>query len=153
MNSIVGVERTILAFGAARQRIADAVRAAVTRATFDLVRVVKADKLTGQVLQVRTGRLRRSITGRVEEENGSPVGLVGTNVSYGRVHELGFKGSVKVKAHSRTIKGKAIPVRAHSRKLDIPARPFLVPALNENLPKYRGWIADGIRKAGDGTGA
>lgn len=153
MNSIVGVERTMLAFGAARQRIADAVRAAVTRATFDLVRVVKADKLTGQVLQVRTGRLRRSITGRVEEESGSPVGLVGTNVSYGRVHELGFKGAVNVKAYKRTVKGKAFPVRAHSRKLDIPARPFLQPALNENLPKYQGWIAKAVEEGSRGAGA
>ena len=153
MNSVTGVERTMLAFEAARHRIADAVRAAVARATFDLVGVVKAKKLTGQVLNVRTGRLRRSITGRVAEENGQPVGLVGTNVSYGRVHELGFKGTVPVKAHTRTIKGKPMMVRAHSRKLDMPARPFLQPSLDENLPKYRGWIADGIKKASNGTGA
>lgn len=153
MNSVTGVERTVLAFEAARHRIAEAVRAAVTRATFDLVGVVKAKKLTGQVLNVRTGRLRRSITGRVAEENGQPVGLVGTNVSYARVHELGFKGAAQVKAHNRTIKGKTIPVRAHSRKLDIPARPFLQPALNENLPKYQGWIAKAIAEGSRGTGA
>jgi phage gpG-like protein len=153
MNSVAGVERTILAFGAVRERILTGVRKAISRATFDLVRVVKAEKLTGQVLNVRTGRLRRSITGRVEDENDSPVGLVGTNVSYGRTHELGFKGTVPVKAHSRTIKGKAIPVRAHSRKLDLAARPFLQPALNENLPKYRGWIADAIKEGSNGPRA
>ncbi len=153
MNSVTGVERTMLAFEAARHRITDAVRAAVTRATFDLVRVVKESKLTGQVLNVRTGRLRRSITGRIAEENGQPVGLVGTNVSYARVHELGFKGTVPVKAHTRTIKGKPMMVRAHSRKLDIPARPFLQPALNENLPKYQGWIAKAIAEGSRGTGA
>lgn len=38
-----------------------------------------------------TGRGRASISYRVEDENGEPVGRVGTNVVYMPVHELGTK--------------------------------------------------------------
>lgn len=40
-----------------------------------------------------TGRGRASLTYRVSEENGEPVGRVGTNVVYMPVHELGKGGS------------------------------------------------------------
>ncbi len=50
---------------------------------------IQANRLTGQVLNVRTGTLRRSITSK---ESVMPRGVklqVGTNVWYGRIWELG----------------------------------------------------------------
>lgn len=150
---IEGEEKTRTALIAASQRIANNVRKAIQRATLDLMGRVKERKLSGQVLKVQTGRLRRSINQRVETEGGSPVGYVGTNVEYARVHELGFKGRVAVKAHTRSIKGKRVPIRAHSRNMDIPKRPFLRPAFEEQMPTYRTWIADAVKEGSRAAGA
>jgi len=110
---------------------------AVRKASMSLSAHVKASKLTGQVLRVQTGRLRRSINAQVTEESSGVVGRVGTNVEYARSHEMGFKGSVQVAESLRTIKqafGRPInpvtaTVRAHSRRVNIPERSFLRSAL------------------------
>ena len=145
---VTGDAQSAAAIAQVQQRITTRLRDAIQRAALDLMAYVKGQKLTGQVLNVRTGRLRRSITQRVETEAGGKiVGLVGTNVKYGRVHEFGFKGAQKVKAHTRKLGGKRVPVRAHSRQVDIPKRPFLGPSLNEKMPVYRKWMADAIKEA------
>jgi phage gpG-like protein len=152
--TVKGDAQSARAIAQVQQRITSRLRDAIQRAALDLMSYVKAQKLTGQVLNVRTGRLRRSITQRVEvEAGGKIVGLVGTNVSYGRVHELGFKGRVNVRGHTRKVKGKAVPIRAHSRQVDIPKRPFLGPSLNEKMPVYRQWMQDAIKGAARGPGA
>lgn len=146
--TVTGDRQSANAIAQVQQRINSRLRDAIQRAALDLLAFVKGQKLTGQVLNVRTGRLRRSITQRVEtESNGTIAGLVGTNVSYGRAHELGYKGRVAVKAHTRKVQGKRVPVRAHSRQMDIPKRPFLGPSLNEKMPVYRKWMADAIQGA------
>lgn len=65
----------------------------------------------GEPPAVVTGRLRASITMRVESEDGKPAGYVGTNVEYASSLEYGTS--------------KMAP------------RPFLVPALEANKPKIR----------------
>ncbi len=94
------------------------------------IRAINAD---GQTL-VKTARLKNSITSRVD---GNTLTL-GTNVKYGRIHQLGGKieKNVTVKKHWRIMTrafGKPIParsvqVRGHDRKmnLNMPARPFLM---------------------------
>lgn len=48
---------------------------------------------------------------------------------YGAAHNFGFKGTVNVKAHLRKVKSgkekKEYEVKAHSRKMNVPASPFL----------------------------
>lgn len=57
-------------------------------------RVYAATKATpGAPPRKLTGRGRASLTYRVVEENGEPVGKVGTNVIYMPVHEYGKGGS------------------------------------------------------------
>lgn len=113
----------------------------IGRLTLKLLRRVKADKLTGQVLNVRSGRLRRSINQRIEGANSAQVaGLVGTNVSYGRTHELGYQGDVR--EHLRLVKkawGKELstPVWARVPKhtVNYPQRSFLRSAITEMEPE------------------
>lgn len=47
---------------------------------------------------------------------------VGTNVIYAAIHQVGFKGNVSVAEHKRKSGAK---VKAHTRDMNIPARPFL----------------------------
>jgi len=78
--------------------------------------------LMWSTLAVQTGRLRRSIAMRVTVKPGEIEALVGTNVPYGRIHELGLR---------------------NARGIKMPPRPFLKPSLIVMRPK----IFDLIRKA------
>lgn len=151
---IVGDRETIAKLGKAKERARDAVRKSVVRLTLELLRKVKAEKLSGQVLNVQTGRLRRSITQRVTEQGSTITGIVGTNVEYARTHELGFKGPVSVKAHLREIKkawgkplkaAKKIQVKPHTRQVELPARSFLRSALADMEPKIRDELRETLR--------
>lgn len=59
---------------------------------------VVQDKLMGQVLHRRTGRLGQSIQQRVESDSGSVTGIVYSSgdVPYGRIHEYGGKTAAHV---------------------------------------------------------
>lgn len=133
-------------------------------------------KLSGDVLHVRTGLLRSSITSRTQVEGDSVVGSVGTNVSYARVHEFGFNGVVTVAAHIRrtqaqmrratySVKGKdgeriykvrqtgkfgksagAVTVKTHQRHVNLPERSFLRSSLNEIADKARADILMAVRE-------
>jgi phage gpG-like protein len=77
----------------------------VSRETFELQRHVVQDKLSGQVLNRRSGALSRSITARVTEDANTIRGTVGTNLIYARIHEFGgtinHPGSI---AHGRALR-------------------------------------------------
>ncbi len=74
--------------------------------------------------------LRSSIT-----PHASPDGVVvGTNMVYAAIHQFGFSGTQAVPAHQRHImhafgkpldKPRTVQVRAHSRRMNLVARPFL----------------------------
>ena len=78
-------------------------RDGIGRAVLRVQRRVK-EKLSGEVLNVRTGRLRRSIVERVESSGSVVTGIVGTNVEYAAPHEYGFIGVVTVKESLRVSK-------------------------------------------------
>lgn len=106
----------------------------MTRLSIVIQRDVKEGKLTGQVLHVRTGTLRRSINRKVFDQGGGVVASVGTNVRYARAHEYGFAGDVDVRAHVRASRdgGEAIRVRAHTRRVNMPERSFLRSSIDDN---------------------
>lgn len=120
--------------GIVRARLLVDMKREVTRTAIDLSAGVKDRKLSGQVLKVQSGRLRRSINYRTTESETGIEALVGTNVEYGRVHEFGFRGTVSVREHLRMVKqafGVRVKrpqkhtVRAHTRRVDLPERSFL----------------------------
>lgn len=135
---------------------------AIRRIAISLVGYIKANKLSDQVLRVRTGRLRRSITAQFEGDNSDFRAIVGTNVRYARAHEEGFQGEVNVKQHTvkefsrmqtmafgrpmkepRIVNVREHVVKAHAMKMNIPKRPFLAPSVEENMPM----IQKGLREA------
>ena len=73
------------------QQAQDRLLKAMQRLMIDLQRKVKEEKLSGQVLQNRTGTLRRSINQTVTADGSSITGQVGTNVVYAAIHEFGGK--------------------------------------------------------------
>lgn len=120
-------------------KVNEAIKQSIVRSTLKLLVKVKNEKLSGQVLKVRSGRLRRSITQRIEQTAQGVVGIVGTNVGYGKAHEYGLDTSITVKAHLRQIKQafgksiapKQIQVKSHTRQVKFTERSFLRTALQE----------------------
>ncbi|MFH2124929.1 MAG: phage virion morphogenesis protein [Pseudomonadota bacterium] len=88
---------------------------------------------TGGKTLVKTGRLRSSLSSRVE---GKAVN-VGTNVAYAKAHHFGVNKTVSqsVRSHSRRTSRGTVQVRAHSRRarLHLPARPFLLVQREDRL--------------------
>ena len=76
--------------------------------------------------RVLSGRLRASITHEVQTGVNSITGRVGSNVPYARRLELGFFGADE-----------------RGRNYNQAARPFLRPALQENLPRILQIIGGG----------
>lgn len=127
----------------------------IGRLAIKLQRRVMQDKLSGQVLKVKTGRLRRSIAQAVVEEGGKVVGIVSSAVAYAPFHEYGFDGTEHVREHLRRSKAQfsarkttksgretaasarkaagsgSITVKAHDRKVHYPAHSFLRTALRD----------------------
>jgi len=91
-----------------------------------------AEKKGPKILTERS-RLRKSMAYKV----GATFVRIGTNVVYGAVHQLGFAGTVVVRAHRRKVKSRNVTsgrrkvssgvgfVKSHHRKMNMPARPFL----------------------------
>jgi phage gpG-like protein len=103
-------------------------RSVVNRLSITVQGAVKEGKLTGQVLHVRTGTLRRSINRVVTESENAIHASVGTNIVYGAIHEFGFQGAVDVRAY---VRGDGAAVSAHTRQVNLPARSFLRSTLAE----------------------
>jgi phage gpG-like protein len=139
--TVTGLDRVIVRL----QEMPDAVRRSIARVVTEeairLETVVKDEKLSGQVLKNRTGRLRSSIHHQVDIGAATVTASIYTNVAYAHFWEYGFSGTESVRQHLRHIitafgrpleTPKDVLVRAHSRRVDQPARSFLRSTLAEN---------------------
>ncbi len=78
----------------------------MTEATIYLMNYIQRNKLSGQVLKRRTGRLASGMGYTVKDEYGNIVGRVGNKVVYAAIHETG--GTIRPK----TAKFLTIPMPA-----------------------------------------
>lgn len=106
-----------------------------------------------------SGDLVRSIT----EKSDNTSAVVGTNLAYARVHQLGFNGTINVSAHSRKVESKNQYqksrrsggftkikiasgigyVKDHSRNMKVTARPFLM-VTDDDLREINDVIIDDL---------
>lgn len=167
--TFIGTEAFLTRLNNLVGNISPEVHKGMLRSLIKLQRRVKQEKLSGQVLHVRTGTLRRSINYAITSEGDNVItGVVGTNVSYAAAHEYGFKGTVGVRSYvrenrgaghwssgsnkgSKWVRGKktgtSTIVKAHNRDVNIPERSFLRSALAEMLPDFRAEMQDAVRRA------
>lgn len=140
--TVVGADRVAATFRRAPDMLLGRLYTTTERFCLDLVTRVKQRKLSGQVLNRRTGRLSRSVHHEIDTGSGRVVGAVGTNVSYAKVHEYG--GTFEVPEHIRHITqafGRPLKspvdalVRAHHATF--PERSFLRSAYREMAPRFR----------------
>ena len=138
--TIVGAVEIEARFLTGRARVKEYVLRETHILTTKLQRKVKEEKLSGQVLKVRTGRLRRSINRRVDVLADQVIGRVGTNVEYGRTWELTGTPAMDIfpsRAKAlRWIGPNGQPVFAGNVHKDaVGPKPFLKPALAELRPE------------------
>lgn len=129
-------------FNEVNERVRAEIRRTVNTLTLKLQRTIQEDMLTGQRLNVQSGRLRGSVSSKVEEDKDwieGTVGAGGALVPYAFAHEFGLKGAMAIKAHLRMIKKvfgqpitpRQIMIKAHSRKVDMKERRFMRDSLDE----------------------
>jgi hypothetical protein len=112
------------------------------------------DKLGGDVLHTRSGRLAGGLTLAVDagDETSVTLGIDGDAVPYAAYQEFGFHGSETVRAQLRTIReafGRPIAPRqvavcGYTRRVDYPSHSFLRSALAEIAPDAVVEIAAGV---------
>lgn len=136
----------------------------------------KTGPATMEGLRHQSGDYRRTTRASKCRISGqSVVSSIGTQVKYARVHEFGFSGSVQVPQHERKIivgtgtqtvttksgrqyKKKVViggttTVKAHSRKMNLPARRPILRGIAANLDAYTVRVSDAIVKLANGGNA
>jgi phage gpG-like protein len=128
---------------------------AIAKLGSDLQSSVQQNKLSGQVLDVRSGTLRSSIAVAVDQTASGITATVSTDVDYAAAQEYGFSGTVNVRSSLRLIKeafgrpiaAKTIGVGAYSRRMNLPERSFLRSALDEMGSDISAEVQDALREA------
>ena len=137
-------------------KVQTAIVQSIGRSALRLQSEVMDNRLSGQVLNIRTGNLHRSIHQQVTSSGGLVVGEVNTNVRYGVAHEYGFAGTVNVKASMRQIRQafgrplkspRYVQIRAHTRNVKLPERSFLRSALRDMKPDIEANLQKSIERA------
>lgn len=147
---VVGDDKVIAKLQSFPDRLKNELKSSMDKITIDLASYVKDSKLSGQVLKVKTGTLRRSIRASTSVGAESVTGYVrsragGEPVVYAAYHEYGFHGTESVKEYlRRTAKGKMTPVCAHSRTINYGGRPFMRPSLAENKQNIQSSIQSAV---------
>jgi phage gpG-like protein len=137
---MVGLESVVTRL----QSLPDEIRASIETAVAAGCMLVEArakEKLSGEVLNNRTGQLRASIHSQLESTDTSVIGVVGANTPYAAFQEYGFVGVEQVREHMRKLTQafgrpvatpRDIMIKAHQRQVNYPAHSYLRSSLAEN---------------------
>lgn len=101
-------------------------------------RVGLAPSAPGEPPKKLTGKLQRSIRGKVTLDGTTIRAALGANTTYARALEYGVDQTVLVKAHIRNVnqifgrkleKSVSVAIPSHKRKMKLEPRPYLRPAI------------------------
>lgn len=130
--SVAGDEAVILRLKEYPDKFRVRLNKVVERLAIQLQGKIVAEKLSGQVLNNKTGTLRRSINYRIENSDNEITAIVGANTPYAARHEYGFHGTESVRGFIRRLKsGKTSQVNPHTRNINYAARSYLRSSLAE----------------------
>jgi phage gpG-like protein len=157
---IIGDEAVIAWLGQKEPKITDGVRKTTKSLTLMLLRKVKEEKLSGQVLKNITGKLRRSVHDRYVESPTSSSGEVVTNTEYAGINEYGGqtkphiilpknKGALAFNIYGNwTTLGTTTVVKSvHHPGSKFPERSFMRSALAEMKPTIQSSYEQTVRES------
>lgn len=151
--TVTGDRELIAKLGAMPNRVHQELVKKVTALRLQLEAKIKGDKLSGQVLNVVTGALRRSIFSATDDEGSAGVwgrAASAGDVKYAAIHEFGGKTSAheivpdKAKVLAFMVGGKQVfAARVHHPGSQMPERSFM----RSSLGDMRVEIVDGLKEA------
>lgn len=152
---VVGDDVVLAWLRAAPDAVASGIASAITRLGIDLQRHIQDDELSGQLLAIRSGSLKSSIDLQIDQGGDGISVTVYSESRYAAAHEYGFAGTVDVKASlrriteafGRPISEKAVSVRAHPRRMELPERSFMRSALEDMDPAIRDQVEAALLEA------
>jgi HK97 gp10 family phage protein len=132
-------------------KVAAALRRAVEAEAIKLTAYVKEQKLSGQVLNMQTGTLQRSIDYQLQDDGDRIAASVGTNLIYAAIHEYGGTTRTHV-IEARNVKALAFQMsgqdvfckRVNHPGSHMPERSFLRSALSENADSIKAAIVQAV---------
>jgi phage gpG-like protein len=147
---LIGEDRLVARFAAMPEKLQEGVARAVTRLGLELQRTVQ-QKLSGEVLKVRTGSLRSSINLEVTATASDVSATVGTNVRYARYHEFGVGHPWLIEAKNAkalrfTVGGRTI-FRRRVTHPPLAERSFLRSALADVAPQIEEELREAVAEA------
>jgi len=86
---IVGTEEVIARINKMKPSLRDELKTYCMAFGINTVGYIRSNKLSGQVLHHRKGRLKDSINSHVEDMGERITATIGTNVEYAKIHEYG----------------------------------------------------------------
>jgi len=141
---ITGTEAIAANLQSMPDRVNTALQGALQSLADQLVSYVQENKLSGQVLNRRSGALASSIVGTVDGVTCS----IGSDMPYAAFWEYGFTGTESVRSYIRKRqKGGEVAVRAFTRMIDQAPRSYLQSALDENGDLINSTVNDAIKQA------
>ena len=156
-----GEQAVIARFDAMPSKVHSALWRTLQALTLNLRDHVVNDKLQGQVLEHRTGKLSRSIDWNVADSGDNMVGAVfatGT-APYAHRLEYGWHGDETVKtfqrrqtmAFGKPIDPITVTVNSFTRKANQPARSFLRSSMKDQAAMIEKSLQDAVAKAAGAT--
>jgi phage gpG-like protein len=146
---VIGTEQVVARLNALPATLKGSLQILMEKLTVDMQATIKRDKLSGQVLNRRSGRLSNAINREVEVTDTSVAGMVfvGKEAPYGAIHEYGR--TVNVPAHRRVV-SKVFGVSVEPFEQEVRAHTAVYPErsfMRTTLAEYRGRFVDGVRKS------
>lgn len=150
---LLGDKEVIAKLDAFGPNVENSLQRTVSSLAIELQRYVMQNKLSGQVLNVRTGRLRRTIFQRVNNQNYAVTGEVGTGVKYGIYWENGFTRKIGAGARGgpKGLSGNALEryISKHPPGTrDYGPRSFLRTSLDDKRQRILDRLTLAVRNAG-----
>ncbi|MBV9858752.1 MAG: HK97 gp10 family phage protein [Alphaproteobacteria bacterium] len=151
--AVVGEGALISRLGAMPRAIRERVEGAVGALAQDLRALIQR-KLSGEVLQRRSGTLSGSIEVELVPQRDQVAATVATGVPYAGIHEYG--GTIPAReVLPKSGRVLAFPWKGEQRffkrvqlpQINLPERSFLRSALDEMAPEIRAALADAVREA------
>ena len=141
---IIGTEEVVARIGKLGPSLRAELKTYCTAFAINTVGYVRSEKLSGQVLHHRKGRLKDSINFKVKDTGGKIVSVIGTNVEYAKIHEYGgqTKPHVILPRHAKALHFFMGGQEVFTRKVDhpgsrMPERSFLRSTLADKKEEFR----------------
>ncbi len=157
--NIVGTEQVLEKLGTVTAKVRIAAKSSLDAWATELAGYIKAEKLSGQVLNRRSGKLSRSVYPYKPADTGTAISggaRAGLDVPYAKLHEYGLQRNIVVSAHFRMQtmawgKPMATPrevlVNQHSSYINAPERSYMRSSLREQAPDGIAQLRAAVKEA------